>query len=66
VTAYTTLAAPVACPGSLPASLVACGVTLPGPAANLPGYVGDIEWTMSGELAPGAAGEVQYQVLVEP
>ena len=56
--AYTTYRA-AAC-GALPNALTAC--TAAGPTV---GTMGDITWTMTGSLSPGASGTVTYQVQVD-
>lgn len=63
--AYTSLAGPIACPASLPAALSSCTVIIPSAGNNMAGYEGAIEWSLSGNLNPGQAGELQYQILVD-
>ena len=62
---YTALDQAVACPATLPDSLIACTVNNPAGAANGVGYEGEIEWQLDGELAPGASGSVEYRILVQ-
>jgi uncharacterized repeat protein (TIGR01451 family) len=51
-----------ACTGPLPANLTACAATTQ-PSA---GASGAIEWSLTGTLAPGSTGTVQFRVTVNP
>lgn len=63
--AFTSLNGAVACPPlPLPALLSGCTVNTSN-GVNGGGYQGAIEWTFTGELQPGAEGEVSYDVKVD-
>lgn len=58
--AYTTFVS-ASCASPLPSNLTGCSITQQ-PAV---GTTGSIRWTLTGELAPGAAGEVSFSVQVD-
>ena len=63
--AFTVLNAALLCPAlPLPTGLTGCAVDTPD-GANVAGYKGGLEWTFTGELQPGAEGEVRYEVQVD-
>ena len=63
--AFTSLNGPVGCPPlPLPVLLSGCVVNTPN-GANAGGYRGAIEWTFTGELQPGAEGEIRYEIKVD-
>lgn len=56
--------------GSLPAITAtpagtACAIVTP-PGGGAGGYRGDLQWACTGAMAPGSAGEVRFQVQVDP
>lgn len=61
--AYTQLAEAVDCTNAvIPAGLM-CQLLLP--VINNTGYVGDIQWQLTGSLQPNQTGEVSYRVIIE-
>ncbi|WP_146143546.1 GEVED domain-containing protein [Photobacterium phosphoreum] len=61
--AYTQLAEAVDCTNAvMPAGLM-CQLLLP--VINNTGYVGDIQWQLTGSLQPNQTGEVRYRVIIE-
>lgn len=62
---FTSLAAAATCPGSLPTGLTGCSAAA-SDGGNSQGYQGSLSWTFSGQLAPGASGELHYDVRVNP
>lgn len=63
--AFSLLNTSVSCPVSLPDTLTACSLIAPTSGDNQSGYIGAIQWSFDGTLAPGASGEVQYDTVVE-
>ena len=63
--AFTATSAPVTCPGALPPGLGPCTVRVPAAGQNAAGYSGLIEWDFAGELVPGGAGELSFEVEIE-
>lgn len=63
--AFTGLIAAAACPATLPAGLIGCAVAA-SDGANAAGYQGSLSWAFSGQLPPGATGELHYDVRVNP
>ena len=63
--AFTALASEVKCPDNLPELLGKCTVSTSDNQKTYAGYQGDIIWTFTGKLAPGASGLVSFEVEVE-
>lgn len=62
---YTLLSAEIVCDMSLiPSSITSCNVDTP-TGANSVGYDGEIQWILTGELAPGDSGSVSYRVKID-
>lgn len=58
--AYTTFTS-ASCPGSSPAGVTGCAVTV----QPVVGHAGAIQWTISGTLMSGASETVSYQVAIQ-
>ena len=64
VPAFTELAQPISCPGTLPSGISACQVATPN-GANAQGYEGGLQWQFTGQLGPGETGELSFDVRVK-